>query len=102
MRVTIDSHIGGRSGSVTVTGFNEDDLAAAQVRSEEIAHLSSRQSGIIPPLGPHYEETAIMRQPRLVRARPPWPRRLGTVRLSPRCQCCRICHCGEQVYSFRY
>jgi predicted Zn-dependent protease len=46
VRMTIESHIGGRSGSVTITGLDEGAFAAARVRSEEIARLSPHQSGI--------------------------------------------------------
>jgi predicted Zn-dependent protease len=59
VRVTIESHIGGRSGSVTVTGCNEEAMAAAQLRSEEIAHLAPANPEFMPPLGPqHYEDGA--------------------------------------------
>jgi len=41
VRTTIESNIGGRAGSVTVTGSDEDQLKAAQVRSEAIARLGA-------------------------------------------------------------
>ena len=57
VRTTIESNIGGRAGSVTVTGFDEDQLKAAQVRSEAIARLAPVNPEFMPPLGPqHYVE----------------------------------------------
>jgi predicted Zn-dependent protease len=59
VRMTIESHIGGRSGSVTITGLDEDAFAAARVRSEEIARLAPTNPEFMPPLGPqHYEDGA--------------------------------------------
>jgi hypothetical protein len=48
VRTTIESHIGGRSGSVTVTGFDDDALAVAQRRSEEIARLAPASPEFMP------------------------------------------------------
>jgi predicted Zn-dependent protease len=51
LSVTIESHLDGRSGSVTVTSLEDDVLAQAVVRSETIARLLPANPELMPPLG---------------------------------------------------
>ncbi len=56
LSVTVESTFGQRSGSVTVSGLDEDMLTAAQARSEEIARLAPPNPEYLPPLGPQTYE----------------------------------------------
>jgi predicted Zn-dependent protease len=52
LQVTIRSYFGKRSGTASVTGRDEDMLAQAVARSEEIARAAPENPEILPPLGP--------------------------------------------------
>ncbi|PWB94223.1 TldD/PmbA family protein [Methylosinus sporium] len=55
----VESHIGGRVGSVSVGGLDREELARAVARSEEIARLLPEDPEFLPPLGAqNYLESA--------------------------------------------
>lgn len=58
VQLTIDSHIGGRTGSVTVTSLDEAALAEAIARSEDIARRLPVNPEYMAPLGPQSYEAA--------------------------------------------
>jgi predicted Zn-dependent protease len=52
MRVTVESRFGRRAGAATVSGLDDDALAATMARSEEIARSAPENRELLPPLGP--------------------------------------------------
>jgi len=58
VQVTIDSHIGARTGSVTVTSLDEAALAEAIARSEDIARRLPVNPEYMAPLGPQSYQAA--------------------------------------------
>src|SRR5207244_1278234 len=52
LSVTVESHFGHRSGAASVSGVDEQALAAVVVRSEEIARLAPENRELLPPVGP--------------------------------------------------
>ena len=58
LRVEVKSYFGKRSGAASVTGRDEDVLAQAVARSEEIARAAPENPETLPPLGPQEYATA--------------------------------------------
>ncbi|OAI30909.1 peptidase U62 [Methylosinus sp. R-45379] len=59
VKTRIESHVGGRIGSVSVGGLEWEELARAMARSEEIARLLPTDPEFLPPLGAQaYPESA--------------------------------------------
>jgi predicted Zn-dependent protease len=52
MRVTVESRFGQRAGAATVSGLDDDALAATMARSEEIARSAPENRELLPPAGP--------------------------------------------------
>lgn len=57
LRLRISSHVGGRIGSVTTTHIDDDALAAAVRRSQELAEMLPIDPDYTLPLGPQAYET---------------------------------------------
>src|SRR5262244_3185736 len=52
LSVTVESQFGHRSGAASVSGLDEQALAAVVARSEEIARLAPENRELLPPVGP--------------------------------------------------
>jgi len=58
LKVTVESLFGRRSGSASVSGFDDNDLDATLRRSEEIAREAPEHPESLPPLGPQSYPTS--------------------------------------------